>query len=33
MKNAFYFMLEAFFVLEIFALFSRHFAYVKKPAR
>ena len=30
MKNAFYFMLKALFVLEIFTSLSRHFGYVEK---
>ena len=30
MKNAFYFMLKAFFVLEIFAILPWPFAYIEK---
>ena len=30
MKNAFYFMLKAFFILEIFTFLSGHFGYVEK---
>ena len=30
MKNAFYFMLKALFVLEIFAILSRLFGFVEK---
>ena len=32
MKNVFYFVLKAFFVLKIFWFLSRHFGYVGKTA-